>query len=282
MARLLASLLVLMSVAAAAGFASLDAGGAALLGWTLIGAVVVTSLARPFRGAGLVAAILGAVFYFGIQLYQAVSVAASALEPHQLAPGLEGALLLAGVGLLAELTTRRLHRIGEQVRQDTAVIQELTPHDSLTGTLKSSHLHKLLTQEMERARRYQRSVSVVLLEADDWPVAVRNWGQERATAVLRTVAQLVMKGLRSMDTVSRIEEFRFLIVLPETPVEGAQQVAERLCKAAASQTGLSFRSGVAEFPGDAVSTDELIAEARAALKFAQSAGMTVASRRLLA
>ncbi len=279
--RFSVSLLVLASVAAAAVFALLEAGEAATLGWTLIGALMATSMARPFRGAGVLATALGTVLFFGVQLYRSLSTAGSALELRQLAPGLEGALLLVGVGLLAEIIARRLQRVGDQMDQNAAAIKELTLRDGLTGTLKSVYADKLLAEEIERARRYHRNVSVVLLCPDDWPATVRERGREKAIEALKEVGQVVMKGLRSMDVVSHREESRFLVILPETPAPGAQLVAERLCEAVAAETGLRFRSGVAEFPDDAVSKDELIGEAEAALEFAQSARMTVASRSLL-
>ncbi len=280
--RLLVSLLVLASVAVAAVFAVLEAGAAAILGWALIGALLTTSMARPFRGAGVLATALGAVLFFGVQLYRSLSTAGSALELRQLAPGLEGALLLVGVGLLAEVIARRLQQVGEQMDQYAAAIQELTLRDGLTGTLKSVYADKLLAEEIERARRYHHNVSVVLLGPDDWPATVREQGREKAIEALGEVGQVILKGLRSMDAVSHREESRFLAILPETPVAGAQLVAERLCESVAAETGLRFRSGVAEFPDDAVSKDELIGEAEAALEFAQSARMTVASRNLLA
>ncbi len=276
------SLLVLTGVAAAAVFTLLESGETAILGCSLIGAILATSMARPFRGAGVLVTVLGAIFFFGVQLYHSLSVAGSALELRQLIPGLEGALLLAPIGLLTEVIVRRLMRVNEQVGQNAAVIQELTLRDSLTGTLKNVYGDKLLAEEVERARRYHRSLSVVLLGPDDWPATVRELGQEKASEALREVGQVILKGLRSMDAASRRDESRFLVILPETAAAGAQLVAERLCEAVESETELRFRSGVAEFPNDAVSRDELLAEVQAALEFAQGAKMTVASRSLLA
>ena len=282
MARILTTLLVVAAVGAAGAFAAVASGGAALLGWALLAAVAATAMARPFRGSGLAATAIASLAFLAVQLYDAVRTSGQAVNPGQLLPGLEGALMLAVVGLLAEVAARRLEAIGRKMRQDAALIEELTPREELTGALKSTHLQGILADEIERARKYGRKLSVVMLEPDDWPAAVRAWGKEKSMEIIGTLGRLLVGGVRPMDTVSRLGESRFLIVLPETPVEGAQVAAERLCLEATSRTGLTFRSGVAEFPGDAVTKDDLVAEAEAALEFARNARLTVASRRLLA
>lgn len=274
-------LLALWMIATAAVFALVELRDTALLGWSLAGAVVITSLARPFRGAAVAITLLAAAAYLGAQIHRMVVLQGLFPDLRYLLAMLPGIACLVVAGLLSAIVSRQLSRIRAQMEQDTAAVQELTRHDDVTGVLKDSYANRLLSLEIERARRYQRPLSVVLLAAEDWEAHFLDRGVEEADEKLATIGKLLVEGLRAVDVVARGGESRFLAILPETPAEGAQLAAERICETMAEKAGLQFRAGVAQFPDDGVSREELAAEAEAALQFARQAGITVASRSLL-
>lgn len=295
MTQLTISLLVLQSVIAAVVFALLAPEDVAILGWALIGFVVVSCFARPFRGAGAVATVMAILVLLGAQVNRLISatnvgleLSSSALQanylpalPNYLPLAFAGGLSLAVAGWLGNAVAHQLLLTQSRMEQGSTLIQELTLHDDLTGTLKPVYADAKLSEEIERARRYNRTVSVVMFGADNWPSAANDRDREELASVLRIAGEVFTKNLRHVDTVSYREESRFIAILPETSLSGAQAVAERLCRAVTSRVETKFRAGVAEFPADAASKTELLSEAAAALKFARNADITVASRGLL-
>ncbi|MCL5263786.1 MAG: GGDEF domain-containing protein [Chloroflexi bacterium] len=279
---LLVSLLALWGIAAAGVFAQMDVADIALLGWAMTGVVIAASLARPFRGAGIVTSVLAAAIFFGIQVYRTFSAVDAGLVANYYPLAFAGALCFIVTGLLGEAVSRRLEKMEARLAHNATVIQELTLRDGLTGTLKSVYAERMLSEELERSRRYNHPMSIILFSTDDWQTIVKDRGSDEAAETLKMIGQALTQNLRNMDTVSRYQESRFLALLPETRLAGAQTTATRLCKTVAERASIQLRAGVAEFPSDAVSKHELIGEAEAALKFARSASVTVASRSLLA
>lgn len=291
----LVGLLVLSGYGAATALGAVDSGDTVLLVGALAGAVIAASFAWPFTRAGTAATIVAAAYFLALQAYRMIGAGSITVELSQARPAFSyapsamnygvpiavGILCLAVAGLLGGAAARRLSRAEEQLARSTTVIRELTIHDSQTGTLKIVYADTLLSEEIERARRYKRSLSLVLLGPDDWQAVVRERGEGEAMEALKVIGRLLEESLRSVDTISYREQGQFAVILPETAVAGGCVAAERLCHAVAAKTSLMFRAGVAEFPGDAVSKAELLNEADAALKFARSANLGVASRVLL-
>ncbi|MGE5618818.1 MAG: GGDEF domain-containing protein [Sphingomonadaceae bacterium] len=278
---LVVGLLALWMVATAVVFAQQDLRDMAILGWALAAAVVATALANPFRWSGIAAMVVGVAIYVGAQIHRTVVLLYSPLEPRSLLAFLPGSACLAVAALLGMVISRQMTAIRTQLERDAETIAELSRHDVLTGALKSSYADRLLNIEIERARRYQRPLSLLLLSADDWEDIVRDQGPDATTEILATAGKILMERLRTIDVVVRGNESNFLAILPETGAEGAQVVAERLCNAVTEGTGIRYRAGIAEFPNDGASREELVAEAEAALQFARQAGITVASHSLL-
>jgi len=287
--------LVLWGCVTGALFARMDTNETVLLAWALNVMIPLAFFARPFRGAGAVATAVAVVYFLGLQGYRMIvvagldprtihfplSLASSPEEPNYLLLGILGLLCLIITGLLSDALARRLWRTTAQLERHAKLVEELTLLDGLTGTLKSVYADRLLTGELERSRRYNRSLSLLLIDMDNWPDKVRERGQEQAKETLKTIGQELMSRVRSVDTVSYQNESRFVIILPETQLEGARAVAERLCRSLSDKTSCRFRAGAVEFPSDAVSRRELLDEAEAALAFARTVGSTVASRSML-
>ena len=218
---LMTSLLVLWTIVAAAMFALLDLNETALLGWALTGFVILTSLARPFKGAGILAIVLAVVVFFGVQFDRILNLVQSGIGLSYLPHAFIGTFCFAIAGLLGGVVARRFLMIETQLEESAKIIDELTLYDTLTGTLKSVYGDKVLSEEIERSRRYDRPLSLVLLDADDWIAVVRERGKDGAMEALRVVSNVLMHGLRSIDTRIRYSESRFAIILPETKAEGA-------------------------------------------------------------
>ncbi len=266
-----------------------------LLGGILIGAVALMGFVVPDARLRLAGTAVATLYFVAAQVYrmlgeESVRIGMSRGSPlfaTTPAAGSHLPVLAAGVvglavtWLLSDALARRLFRTEAQLARNATVIRELTIHDSTTGTLKANYADAQLTEEIERSRRYKHTLSLVLLGPDDWQAILRERGQNDSMEALRLAGEAIAEGLRSMDVVFYREQAQFAVILPETGVAGGCVAAERLSKAVTSRTAIMYRAGVAEFPGDAVSKAELINEAEAALRFARSASLNVASRVLL-
>lgn len=155
---------------------------------------------------------------------------------------------------------------------------ELEIRDRVTGLVDARETLRLLRIELDRCRRYDRILSVVLVEIEGYAAIVDRLGRHGADQVVARVARACRAGRRSTDVVGRLEGGQFLLVLPETPPESAAIVAdhvrrhlatERSSVEASSGWGVDatahLRFGVVGFPGNERDGDALIAAARRAL-----------------
>lgn len=137
----------------------------------------------------------------------------------------------------------------EQVRQQ---LSELSRTDPLTGLLNRRGLLDLLERDLERARRTQRSLSLALFDIDHFKRINDRNGHAAGDEVLRAFAGRMANESRKGDIAARWGGEEFVLVMPETSLPQATQVAERIRLATritplASSTGtITVSGGVAE------------------------------------
>lgn len=107
-------------------------------------------------------------------------------------------------------------------------LRQMAMTDALTGLSNRGVFDTELVREFERCRRYNRQCCLILFDLDHFKRINDTWGHPVGDRVLRRVAVLLRASLRETDTVARYGGEEFAIVLPETSVEGAWLLAERL------------------------------------------------------
>ncbi len=107
--------------------------------------------------------------------------------------------------------------------------QRLSTTDALTGLWNFRYLSMSLAREIERSTRFDRPLAVLMLDLDHFKAVNDTYGHARGDTVLRELAQRVQELIREVDTFARYGGEEFVVVLPETTVEGAAQLAERIC-----------------------------------------------------
>ena len=147
--------------------------------------------------------------------------------------------------------------------------------DALTGLPNRHGFAGVLARELARAKRTGASLAVSVVDIDG--LARQNvQSHAEGDRVLRLAAECFSRGVRSYDCVCRIGGDSFALVLPGMSAESATTLVSRLAATfaaqAASGTTMSVSGGVASFPQNAGSQDELVQLARAALGDARAAG----------
>jgi diguanylate cyclase (GGDEF)-like protein len=149
--------------------------------------------------------------------------------------------------------------------------------DSLTGCHNRRSFELRLEHDLQQATRRCESLSLVILDLDNFKHVNDQAGHESGDVALCMLAETLRDGLRAVDTAARFGGDEFVIILPEANTEGAMIVAERLRKRveqmevpAFGQMTASF--GVATFPNHASSRDALLAAADHALYDAKNGG----------
>ncbi|MDY0058043.1 MAG: diguanylate cyclase [Methyloversatilis sp.] len=152
--------------------------------------------------------------------------------------------------------------------------------DHLTGLLNRRAFVEAVELEMQRWARFPRPLSLVMIDADHFKRINDQYGHAAGDAVLRHLAAGMTATFRAMDVLARFGGEEFVVLLPDTTLEGAEVVAERLCLLLASQAvevgGQTIRytisAGVAAMDADIGDFDALMQRADEALYAAKAAG----------
>jgi diguanylate cyclase (GGDEF)-like protein len=154
--------------------------------------------------------------------------------------------------------------------------------DPLTGLFNRRYLEETLGRELRRTERTLRPVSIILLDLDHFKSFNDRFGHPAGDLLLREVGELLKRGIRGGgDLAARYGGEEFVVVLPEAPLEQAENRANQLCKEiralALSYHGQSLGAvtasmGVACYPDTAADFDGLLSAADTALYRAKAEG----------
>lgn len=131
--------------------------------------------------------------------------------------------ILIGLNIVVILGFIRFNR--SQVRNR---LELLAHHDALTGAWNRYVYEARLEEEIQRSRRYDRPLSLILLDIDHFKQVNDTWGHKKGDRVLQTVTGVIAGGIRRFDSLCRVGGEEFAIIAPETDREGALALAEKL------------------------------------------------------
>lgn len=139
--------------------------------------------------------------------------------------------------LLARVRAQlRIKDLNDQLAVVNAKLLELIDQDDLTGLYNMRSLYKKLAHELERGRRYNRSVCVVMMDMDHFKSVNDSHDHLFGSFVLSEVGKLIRKNIRNVDFAARYGGDEFLIVLTEIDLNGAQIFCQRLRSSIANYT----------------------------------------------
>ena len=152
--------------------------------------------------------------------------------------------------------------------------------DGLTQAFNRKHWEECLAKEFSRARRYQHDLALVMLDLDHFKLLNDTFGHQGGDTVLIETAKTIDSLLRMGDLFGRYGGEEFAVILPNTDLQGAEEVAERIRQSIAKNTihyqdriiSVTASIGVAVIDGDDARYEDLISNADLALYEAKSAG----------
>ena len=159
--------------------------------------------------------------------------------------------------------------------------RDLADRDPLTGFFNHRYLHERLSEEVVRAVRTRRPLSVVMLDVDDFKVVNDTFGHIYGDGVLVHVAERIRGTLRASDVAARYGGDEFALILPETSREDAEAVAARILAAFGASPfvadgrppfTIAASIGNATHPGDGYSATTLVASADSGMYGAKDDG----------
>lgn len=163
-----------------------------------------------------------------------------------------------------------------------AELEILAITDDLTKLYNYRYFQRRLTDELEKARQYQYEVSLIMIDIDYFKRFNDTYGHPQGDRILRMVAQIIKNTLRDDDIVVRYGGEEFAIILSRINKQEALEIAERIRKniethqftlgQEGSVASLTISLGLATYPEDATSKDELVARSDYALYQAKERG----------
>ena len=158
-----------------------------------------------------------------------------------------------------------------------AEVEEKARFDELTGLLNRRSLDEVIATETSRHSRYGGVFSLIILDIDSLKTVNDSYGHLAGDELLRKIGSTMKTTIRGADQAFRYGGDEFAILLPNTPIDAANQVAGRIrrqiaSKKKASDIPVTASLGLASWPADGLKPTELIAAADAALYQAKRDG----------
>ncbi|MFQ5627770.1 MAG: sensor domain-containing diguanylate cyclase [bacterium] len=165
--------------------------------------------------------------------------------------------------------------------------RELSVTDDLTKIANRRYFNRRFEREMQRSQRYNRALSVIMIDIDHFKNFNDAHGHLKGDDVLRSVAQILERNLRKADLIARFGGEEFIVLLPEIDKAHAQKVTEKLRTAVESyhfKNGdtqplgkITISLGLASYPEDALQAEALLEAADRMLYLAKSLGRNQAA-----
>jgi len=171
----------------------------------------------------------------------------------------------------------------KEMCEQTEQLKTQATTDNLTGLLNRGCILSRLQEELVRSDRYEKTMSLVMLDVDGFKAINDHLGHSTGDRILRSVSKVMSNALRSIDIIGRYGGDEFVIILPETDAFFAADVAERI-RSDVATTDISqecpecrvgrvtVSMGIATFPVHGTSPDVLVDHADEALYRAKAEG----------
>ena len=166
-----------------------------------------------------------------------------------------------------------------RLRSGREALEKLSVTDGLTGLFNRNHLMVTLTMEIARADRQEEPFTVLMIDLDHFKKYNDTHGHLAGDEILAKMAAVFADCIREVDYAARYGGEEFLVMLPQTGLSGAMEVAERIrtrfaeeAMQSAKGVSLTLSIGLAEYPKHGDTAESVVAAADAALYKAKRGG----------
>jgi diguanylate cyclase (GGDEF)-like protein len=210
------------------------------------------------------------------------------IVPLKLEDRVIGAIVVAAkqTGVLTRDEARNVTLLGALAGTSLEIVWEMEEvnrrarTDALTGLANRRAFDEQLGYQLLQADRFGHPVSLIVADVDHFKKVNDTWGHEVGDVVLKSIAAKLTAGVRAVDQCSRYGGEEFAMVLPQTALGGAVELADRLRKAvelepvvaSGQQINVTISCGVAVYPDGGLTKEGLFAAADRALYEAKSSG----------
>ncbi len=168
----------------------------------------------------------------------------------------------------------------QQKAEEGEIYKQLSRIDGLTELYNYTFFQQLLKNEIERAQRYGHQLSLLMIDIDDFKSYNDRNGHPAGDQALKKLSRVMSRAVRGCDYIARYGGDEFVVVLPETEKSEAKLIGERLRalvehtdfspRSTRKQSGFTVSIGLATFPRDAQTSEDLVKRADEALYKAKS------------
>ncbi len=153
------------------------------------------------------------------------------------------------------------------IMRDITEEVRLSTIDHLTNIYNKRFINGFLLKEIERSRRLNKQFSIVICDMDDFKRINDTYGHLSGDMVIKSFSQIINKSIRTLDVTGRYGGDEFVIILPETSSEDAYGIIDRLRieiegtdfrVISKEKVSITASFGIATFPQDGMSSDDLI------------------------
>lgn len=239
-----------------------------MLAFGLLALTTTISLIHSTRVLSIGIVLMGAL------IFSIVQVMVYGLTPRVLLPSLVCLIALTGTAALGMLANRHFTRMTQQLEQQHKLVDELRVYDPDTNLLRYPYALQTLKSEIARGQRYGRPLCLFFLQVHEPAEWTRAEQADAKRHAYQQIADLVRNSLRAVD-VPFVNATKFGAILPETDAVGARLVCERLEERITQKMRLATYIGIAHFPSDGVTEEQLVQGAEAALHLAQTTGQPI-------
>ncbi len=201
------------------------------------------------------------------------------IAPLRTDKGVTGILLLPAKGDTTAYTLLEMQYISRIVRfaaiaLENANLYHQATTDRMTKLFSHHFFEKVLDDEIQRARRYGKTFSLIMFDIDHFKSFNDTYGHLQGDIIIKEIAKIVLKSIRQIDFAARYGGEEFAVILPEVDIEGAAVVAERLRSLIekhpfpgdSEPLHVTISLGVAEFDPETIhSVSQMVNEADKAL-----------------
>lgn len=162
------------------------------------------------------------------------------------------------------------NEMSQEISVERKQLRSESQSDSLTGLFNMRYFRRQMGDEFSRSKRYSHPLALLMIDVDHFKNYNDKNGHPAGDIVLKEVARILTRNVRGTDVVARYGGEEFVVLLPETPVESAVLVAEKIRKTVEShhfpyretQVGerVTISVGIGAYPDPMVTSDQALVE----------------------